>query len=109
MSLADVYQNTKNEKVEQSDKVIYQAQIKEFQKELENLKLRIDSFNMNLSRLEEATKKLESLKMSEFTEKHARMKENYNVLVTQYNQFQVEIKSVVMDLSKRLNNLEAKF
>lgn len=109
MSLTDVYQNTKKETPEKSDKVIYQAQIETFKKDMENIVLRVDSLNVQLARIEEATRKIEALKMNEFTEKHARMKENYNNLVGQYNQFQVEIRSVVMDMAKRLNGLEAKF
>lgn len=109
MSLSDVYQNTKKEKVEQSEKVIYQNQIGDIKKDMENVLLRVDSLNIQLSRVEEAIRKLEALKMNEFTEKHKHMKENYNNLVSQYNQFQVEIRSVVMDMAKRLNGLEAKF
>ncbi len=56
----------------------------------------------------QSVKNLESVDLKSYTEKHARIKENYNSLVSSYNTSQAELKSVVMDISKRLNDVESK-
>jgi len=108
MSLSDLYQNTKKDKKECEEKVFYSAEAKALKAELETTSLRIQALNSDVKKLEDSVKNLESVDLKSYTEKHARIKENYNSLVSSYNQSQAELKSVVMDISKRLNEVESK-
>lgn len=109
MSLNDLYQSSKKDKKEATDKVMFKAHADQIKNDCEALSLRIQNLTRDVSKLEESVKMLEGLKMGEFQEKHARMKENYNNLVSNYNTSQADLKSVVLDLSKRLNDVESKF
>ena len=109
MSLSDLYQNTKNQKKEQAEKVLLSTHATSIKAEIESMNSKINGIIADFVRLDEAVKKLEGLKMNELYEKHKNMKESYNNLVTSYNTSQAELKTVVMDLAKRINDLEAKF
>ena len=52
---------------------------------------------------------LEKIDMAGFAEKHKNMKNAYNDLVTAYSETQADVSSVIIDLSKRLGEIEAKF
>jgi predicted nucleic acid-binding Zn-ribbon protein len=108
MSLTELYQNTKNDKKPCDEKVFYSCDAKSLKSELETLTMRIQALTGDVKRLEDAVKQLEGVDLKSYTEKHARIKENYNSLVSSYNQTQAELKSVVMDVSKRLNDVESK-
>ena len=109
MSLSDLYQNTKKEKKDHTEKVLLSTHAMSLKHDIENLSSKINSVISDIVRLEEAVKRLESLKMNELYDKHKNMKESYNSLVTSYNTSQAELKTVVMDLAKRMNELESKF
>ena len=108
MSLSDLYQNTKQDKKPSDEKVFYTAEARALKGELETVSLRIQALNADVKKLEDSVKALEAVDLKSYTEKHARIKENYNSLVSSYNQSQAELKSVVMDISKRLNEVESK-
>ena len=108
MSLADLYQNIKNDKKPNDEKVFYSTEARGLRGELETLSIRIQALTTSVKSIEESVKSLEAIDLKNFTEKHQRIKENYNSLVASYNQSQTELKSVVMDISKRINEVEAK-
>lgn len=109
MSLNELYQSSRKEKKEGSDKVMFKTHADQIKSDCEALSLRIQNLTRDVGKLEDSVKFLEGLKMGEFQEKHTRMKENYNNLVSNYNTTQAELKSVVLDISKRLNEVESKF
>lgn len=108
MSAMQLYQNTKIDKKEVSEKVLYNGTQTKWESEIESLKKAIDMLNKETQRINEIVKHLESLRMPEFTEKHARMKENFNGLVGSVNAYQVETNSIVLDVGNRLNEIEAR-
>jgi hypothetical protein len=108
MSLTDMYQTTKAEKKPCQEKVVYTAHANSIKGEIEALDMRVSMLCTDVKKLEESVKALESVNLAQYTEKHNRIKENYNSLVSSYNQSQVELKAVVLDISKRINEVEAK-
>lgn len=108
MSLNDLYQSIKKEKKDVMEKVITTTHATEIKSDIETLSLTLAQIQGDIMKLKESLVSLESLDMKGFTEKHTRMKTNYNDLVNAYNQSQTELKGVILDMSKRLNDMEAK-
>jgi RNA polymerase-interacting CarD/CdnL/TRCF family regulator len=108
MSLTDLYQNTKSEKKPADDRVMYATHAQTLKGELEALTERITFLTNDVKKLENSVKALELVDLKSYTEKHQRIKDNYNQLVSSYNQSQAELKTVVMDISKRINDVEGK-
>lgn len=108
MSLNQMYQNIKKDKQEATDRVIYQATVSDLQVKLDSFDKKVESTNNDLSETKVMVKELKALNMPEFTDKHARMKENFNKLVASYNESTTEANAVILDLSKRMNVVESR-
>lgn len=119
MSINQLYQNTKKDKQDASAKVLYTGHTDELKCEFEKLKVdsksdtgklakALENLTAEMTVLKDAVKELQNLNMTEFTEKHGRMKDNFNKLVQSYNEFLTETSAVVLDISKRLNDVEAR-
>lgn len=109
MSLFDVYQKSKNEKKPSPDKVVLSSHTQEIKTNLGSLYEVLTRTQADLQEMKIAIANLEKIDMAGFAEKHKNMKNAYNELVTAYSQTQSDISSVVVDLSKRVGDIEAKF
>lgn len=108
MSLTELYHNTKQNRPESAEKVFYSAEGRVLKDQLDTVNLRIQALTTEVRKIEETVKVLESADLKNYNEKHLRIKENYNNLVASYNQGQAELQTVIMDVSKRLNEMESK-
>lgn len=108
MSLTELYNNAKLNRPQSEEKVFYSAEGRVLKDQLDTVNHRIQALTTEIRKLEETVKVLESADLKNYNEKHARIKENYNNLVASYNQNQAELQTVIMDVSKRLNDMESK-
>jgi hypothetical protein len=108
MSLNSLYQNTKKDKKDATDRVLYHTNATELRTEIETIKGKLKEVLDETQRIDGIVRQLDALKMPEFTEKHMRMKDNFNKLVASYNETQTETNAVILDISKRLNDIEAR-
>ena len=108
MSLSDLYHGTKAEKKESDNKVVFNTHATEIKADIEMLSLTLGQVQGDVKAMGEKVEKLNSLNMGDFLDKHARMKGSYNELVQNYNMNQTHINTVVVDMGKRLNEIESK-
>lgn len=109
MSLFDVYQKTKNEKKPTNDKVMLASHTQEIKTNLGSLYETITKTQNDVDEMKKAIANLEKADMNGFAEKHKNMKNAFNDLVTSYTEMQADINSVIVDLSKRVGEIETKF
>lgn len=108
MSLTDLYQNTKKDKKETTQKVAFESHTAEIKQCIDSLSLAVAQLQNDVSKAKDNIAILEALDLKAYNDKHARMKASYNELVDSYNLQTAELKSVVLDVSRRLNDIEAK-
>jgi glycine betaine/choline ABC-type transport system substrate-binding protein len=101
MSLNEMYQDTKKERRDSAETVVYNAHAAELRSEIAALR-------SDIEKVSDFMKVLEGLKLVEFSEKHGRMKENYNNLVSAHNLSLAESKTVIIDIGRRLNEVETR-
>lgn len=109
MSLSDIYQKSKNEKKSTMDKVVLASHANEIKTNLGSLYENLMEMKKEMDQMKLSITTLEKTDMVGFQQKHANMKKAYNDLVTSYTEMQTDINSVILDLSKRVGEIESKF
>lgn len=109
MSLFDVYQKTKNEKKPTNDKVVLSSHTQEIKSNLGSLYEAIQKTQSDINEMRNAIANLEKADMNGFAKKHENMKNAFNDLVTSYTEMQSDINSCIVDLSKRVGEIETRF
>jgi uncharacterized protein (UPF0335 family) len=108
LSLGDTYQTVCKEKRETDEKVIYATHANTIRTDLESVISRLEKLQRDIAQIFESIAKLETIDMQSFLEKHTRMKENHNTLVQNVVSLKTDSSVVITDLTRRLNNVEAR-
>ena len=107
VSISEMYSSIKKEKREGEKSQLAQT-VSTLRADLDGMSVRMSAMNTDVKTLEDQLKKIDVQKISEYGEKHKTLKENYNVFVSSYNQSMGDLKVVIADLAKRLNDVESK-
>lgn len=108
MSIAEVYTDAKKDKKEVTDKVLYGKHGIEMKGDIETTSLTVSQIQSDLQKLKLVVAEIETLDMKGYVEKHTRMKQSYNELCISYNSGQSDLKNVIIDITKRINDIEAR-
>lgn len=108
MSIADVYADAKKDKKDVTDKVLYGKHGNEMRGDIETTSLTVSQLQNDVQKLKMSLTDLETLDMKGFVEKHTRMKQSYNDLCAAHNLSQSELRAVIVDMTKRINDIEAR-
>lgn len=87
--------------------VAFNDQIVELRSIIDRMDAMMNKFKEDIQGLSTRLATQEQLDMTSFNDKHNRMKSNYNDFVTSYNVARNETQTIILDMTKRLNECES--